>query len=68
MITSIPLLPKLSYTIGIIRTPRNIIPIETLTCLYNAIVQPHVGNVDIVYDSTSKTKFGLITKLQTRAI
>ncbi len=35
------IIPKISSKIGILRSLRKIVPIETLKLLYNAIVQPH---------------------------
>ncbi len=49
------IIPKISSQIGILRSPRKIVPIETLKLLYNAILQPHFDYSDIVYDSASKT-------------
>ncbi len=49
------IITKISSKIGILRSLRKIVPIETLKRLYNAIVQPHSDYSDIVYDSTSKT-------------
>ncbi len=61
------IVPKISSKIGILRSLRKIVPIETLKHLYNAIVQPHFDYSDIVYDSTSKTNKDRLQKLQTRA-
>ncbi len=44
------IIPKISSKIGILRSLRKIVPIETLKLLYNAIVQPHFDYSDIVYD------------------
>ncbi len=60
-------IPKISSKIGILRSLRRIVPIETLKLLYNAIVQPHFDYSDIVYDSTSKTNKDRLQKLQTSA-
>ncbi len=35
------IIPKISFKIGILRSLRKIVPIETLKLLCNAIVQPH---------------------------
>ncbi len=61
------IIPKISSKIGILRSLRKIVPIETLKLLYNAIVQPHFDYSDVVYDSASKTNKDRLKKLQTRA-
>ncbi len=61
------IIPKLSSKIGILRSIRKIVPIETLKLLYNAIVQPNFDYSDIVYDSASKTNKDRLQKRQTRA-
>ncbi len=61
------IIPKISSKIGILRSLRKIVPIETLKLLYNAIVQPHFDYSDIVYGSASKTNTDRLQKLQTRA-
>ncbi len=61
------IIPKLSSKIGILRSLRNIVPIETLKLLYNAIVQPHFDYLDIVYDSISTTNMARLQNLKTRA-
>ncbi len=57
------IIPKISSKIGILRSLRKIVPIETLKLLYNAIVRPHFDYSDIVY-MTNKDR---LQKLQTRA-
>ncbi len=49
------IMPKITSKIGILRSIRKIVPIETLKLLYNAILQPHFDYSDTVYESTSKT-------------
>ncbi len=49
------MIPQISAKIGILRSLRNIVPIDTLIQIYNAIVQPHLDFGDAVYDSTSQT-------------
>ncbi len=61
------IIPKSSSKIGILRSLRKIVPIETLKLIYNAIVQPHYDYSDTVYDSASKTNKDRLQKLQTRA-
>ena len=58
---------KISAKIGILRSLRNVVPINTMKLLYNAIVQPHFDYADLVYDSTSETNKARLQKLQTRA-
>ncbi len=59
---------KISSKIGILRSQRKIVHIETLKLLYNARIQPHFDYSDIVCDSASKTNKDRLQKLQTRAI
>ncbi len=61
------IIPKISYKIGILRSLRKIVPIETLKLPYNGTLQPHFDYSDIVYDSASKTNKDRLQKLQTRA-
>ncbi len=61
------IISKISSKIGILRSLRKIVPIETLKLIYNTIVQPHFDYSDIVYDSASKTNKDRLQKLQTRA-
>ncbi len=44
------IIPKISSKIGILRSLRKIVPIETLKLLYDARGQPHFDYSDIVYD------------------
>ncbi len=47
---------------------RNILPIDTLKLLYNAIVpSPHFDFADTVYDAASETNKSRLQRLQTRA-
>ncbi len=48
-------LKKISSKIGILRSLRNIVPIDTLKLMYNASVLPHFDYADIVYDAPSET-------------
>ncbi len=61
------IIPKISSKIGIVRSLRKIVPIETLKLLYNAIVQPHCDYSDIVYHPTFKTNKDKLQILQTKA-
>ncbi len=63
----INMIPKISAKIGILRSLRNIVPMDTLIQIYNAIVQPHLDYGYVVYDSASKTSKNRRQKLQTRA-
>ncbi len=45
----------ISSKIVILRSLRNIVPIDTLKLVYNAIVLPHFDYADIVYDAASET-------------
>ncbi len=48
------IIPKISAKISILRSLRNLVPIDdTLTLMYNAIVLPHFDYADIVLDSAS---------------
>ena len=46
---------------------RNIVPIDTLKLMYNAIVLPHFDYADVVYDATSETNKSRLQRMQTRA-
>ncbi len=46
---------------------RNLVPIDTLTLMYNAIVLPHFDYADIVLDSASAASKFKLQSLQTRA-
>ncbi len=46
---------KISAKIGILRSLKRIVPIDTLKLLYNAIILPHFDYSDMVYDSASET-------------
>ncbi len=48
-------IPKISTNIGILRSLRRIVPIDTIKLLYNAIILPHFYYSDMVYDSASET-------------
>ncbi len=58
---------NISSKIGILRTPRKIVPFHTFKQLYTAIVQPHFDYGDMVYHSASGTNKTRLQKLQTRA-
>ncbi len=49
------LVKKISSKIGILRSLRNIVPIDTLKLMYNAIDLPHFDYADVVYDAASET-------------
>ncbi len=57
---------KISAKIGILRSLRRIVPIDSLKLLYNAIILPHFDYSDMVYDSASETSKLRVQKLQTR--
>ncbi len=42
------MIPKISAKIGILRSLRRIVPIDTLKLFYNAIVLPHIDYSDVV--------------------
>ncbi len=58
---------KISSKIGILRSLRNIVPIDTLKLMHNAIVLPHFDYADIVYDADSETNKSRLQRLQTQA-
>ncbi len=47
------IIPKISAKINILRSLRKLVPIDTLTLMYNAIVLPLFNYADIVMDSAS---------------
>ncbi len=59
------MIPKIAAKIGILRSLRRIVPIETIKLLYNAIVLPHFFFSDMVYDFASETSKLRHQKLQT---
>ncbi len=61
------LVKKILYKIGILRSLRNIVPIDTLKLMYNAIVLPHFDYADVVYNAASETQTFRLQRLQTRA-
>ncbi len=61
------IIPKISAKISILRSLRKLVPIDTLTLMYNAIVLPHCDYADIVLDSTSAASKLKLQSLQTRA-
>ncbi len=60
------LVKKISSQIDILRTLRNIVLIDILKLMYNAIVLPHFDYADIVYDAASETNKSRLQRLQTR--
>ncbi len=60
------MIPKISAKIGILRSLRRIVPIDTIKLLYNAIMLLHFDYSDMVYDSASETSKLRLQKLQTR--
>ncbi len=62
------LVKKISSKIDILRSVRNIVPIDTPKLMYNAIVLPHFDYADTVYDAASETNKSRLQKLQTRAV
>ncbi len=61
------IIPKISAKISILRSLRNLVPIDNLTLMYNAIVLPHFDYADIVLDSASSASKFKLQILQTRA-
>ncbi len=61
------IIPKISAKISILRSLRNVVPIDTLTLMYNTIVLPHFNYADIVLDSASVASKLKLQSLQTRA-
>ncbi len=57
------MISKISTKIGILRSLRRIVPIDTLKLLYNAIILPHSDYSDMVYDSASETSKLRLQKL-----
>ncbi len=57
------LVKKISSKIGILRSWRNIVPIDTLKLMYNAIVLPHGDYADIVYDAAPETNKSRLQRL-----
>ncbi len=58
----------ISPKIGILKSLRNIVPIDTtLKLMYNATVLPHFDYADIVYDAASETNKSRLHRLQTQA-
>ncbi len=61
------IIPKISAKISILRSLKKLVPIDTLTLMYNAIVLPHFDYADIVLDSASVANNCKLQSLQTRA-
>ncbi len=61
------IIPKISAKISILGSLRKLVPIDTLTLMYNAIVLPHFDYADIILDSASVTSKCKLHNLQTRA-
>ncbi len=61
------IIPKISVKISILRSLRKLVPIDTLTLMYNAIVLPHFDYADIDLDSASAASKFKLQSLQTRA-
>ncbi len=61
------IIPKISAKISILRSLRKLVPIDTLTFMYNAIVLPHFEYADIILDSASAACKYKLQSLQTRA-
>ncbi len=61
------IIPKISAKISILRSLRNVVPIDILTLMYNAIVLPHFDYADIVLDSASAASKFKLQSFQTRA-
>ncbi len=61
------IIPKITAKISILRSLRNLVSIDTLTLMYNAIVLLHFDYADIVLDSASAANKFKLQSLQTRA-
>ncbi len=61
------IIPKMSAKISILRSLRNVEPIDTLTLMYNAIVLPHFDYANIILNSASAASKCKLQSLQTRA-
>ncbi len=61
------IIPKILATISIFRSLRKLVPIDTLTLMYNTIVLPHFDYADIILDSASVASKCKLQSLQTRA-
>ncbi len=61
------IIPKISAKISILISLRKLVPIDTLTLMYNAIVLPHFDYADIILDSASAASKCKLQSLQTRA-
>ncbi len=61
------MIPKISAKIGIIKSRRNSVPLETLKLMYNTTVQPYFDYANTVYDLTSELKKFRNQWVQTRA-
>ncbi len=60
------IIPKISAKISILRSLRKLVPIDTLTLMYNAIVLPQFDYADIILDSASAAVNLKLQSLQTR--
>ncbi len=58
---------KISAKISILRYSRKLVPIHTLTLMYNAIVLLHFDYADIILESASGASECKLQSLQTRA-
>ncbi len=56
----------ISPKIGILRSLRSIVPIDTLKLMYNAVVLPHFDYADVVYGAASETNKFMLHRLQTQ--
>ncbi len=61
------IIPKISAKISILRSLRNVVPIDSLTHMYNAIVLPQFNYADIILESASAASKFKLQSLQTRA-
>ncbi len=62
------IIPKISAKISILISLRNLVPIDSLTLMNNAIVSPHFDYADIVLDSASAASKFKLQSLQTRVV
>jgi len=53
--------------IGALRRCRPFVPLETLICAYNSIIEPHYDYCDIVWNNCGATNATKLQKLQNRA-
>ena len=58
---------KVSKAIGMIQRMKNVVPLSTLSSVYNAIVQPHFDYCRLVWDIGNVYSLEKLQKMQNRA-